>query len=100
MQLWQIYLCTIAALSFFTVLLFWIDKRRSKKEGRTRIPEMVLLTLTGFGGGIGALIGMYGLRHKTQFSTKYHFSITVWLAVMLQFTVAILFLIKEGGLLP
>lgn len=100
MPLWQIYLCVIAVCSTATLVLFGIDKHRSKKEGKIRIPEIVLLTLTGFGGSIGALIGMYGMRHKTFFKRKFYFALTVWLAAMLQFTVAILFLVQEGGLLP
>ncbi|MBQ8475147.1 MAG: DUF1294 domain-containing protein [Clostridia bacterium] len=75
-------------MSLLAFLSFAIDKRLSKKEGRARIPEIVLLSMADFGGGLGALGGMYLFRHKTIFKTKYHFILSVWLAAVIQIALA------------
>ena len=46
-------------------LIMWVDKQKAKK-GRWRIPEKTLFIITALGGGIGTIVGMYTLRHKTQ----------------------------------
>ena len=43
----------------------YIDKQKAKK-GKWRIPEKTLFIITGLGGGIGTIAGMYVFRHKTQ----------------------------------
>ena len=43
----------------------WLDKRKAEK-GKWRIPEKTLFIITGLGGGIGTIAGMYTFRHKTQ----------------------------------
>ena len=57
-----LYLLIINALAF---LLMLADKRKAEKN-LWRIPESTLLTAAAFGGSIGALLGMYRLRHKTR----------------------------------
>lgn len=57
-----IYLLIVNALGF---LLMLIDKRRAQKN-RWRIPEATLMTVAALGGSVGALIGMYTVRHKTR----------------------------------
>ena len=52
-------------LNFISFLLFGYDKFQAKLGG-WRIPERVLLGLSLFGGGIGALAGMLAFRHKTR----------------------------------
>ena len=52
-------------LNFISFLLFGYDKFQAKRGG-WRIPERVLLGLSLFGGGIGALSGMLVFRHKTR----------------------------------
>ena len=52
-------------LNILTFLLFGYDKLQAK-QGGWRIPERVLLGLSLFGGGIGALAGMKVFRHKTR----------------------------------
>ncbi len=52
-------------LNFISFLLFGYDKFQAKRGG-WRIPERVLLGLSLFGGGIGALAGMQVFRHKTR----------------------------------
>lgn len=46
-------------------LIMWVDKQKAKKW-RWRIPEKTLFIITALGGGIGTIVGMYTLRHKTQ----------------------------------
>lgn len=79
-----VYACILGTVSLVTMAAFAIDKRNSASEQRGRIPEIVLLTLIGMGGAVGGLAGMYLLRHKTNFVTKFHFAITVWLALACQ----------------
>ena len=57
-----IYFIIINIIGFF---IMWLDKRKAKK-GAWRIPEKTLFIITGLGGGIGTIAGMYTFRHKTQ----------------------------------
>lgn len=57
-----IYLLIINAAAF---LLMLVDKLRAKKN-LWRIPEKTLLSTALFGGSLGALLGMYTVRHKTR----------------------------------
>jgi uncharacterized membrane protein YsdA (DUF1294 family) len=79
-----LYLALLVIMSLISLICFAVDKKNSSKEGRDRMPEIVLLTLTTFGGSIGAFIGMYVLRHKTNPVTKFHFAITTWLSLAVQ----------------
>lgn len=55
----------IVAINLFGFFIMWLDKRKAKK-GAWRIPEKTLFIITGLGGGIGTIAGMYTFRHKTQ----------------------------------
>ena len=57
-----IYFLIINLIGF---LVMYIDKQKAKK-GKWRIPEKTLFIITGLGGGIGTIAGMYTFRHKTQ----------------------------------
>ena len=57
-----IYLIVINILTF---LIFGIDKWKARR-GKWRIPEGTLIWMSILGGSIGALVGMYLFRHKTQ----------------------------------
>ena len=57
-----LYLIGINVLTF---LLYGIDKWKARR-GKWRIPEDTLIWLAIAGGSIGALLGMYLFRHKTQ----------------------------------
>lgn len=57
-----LYLLLINALAFALMLA---DKHKARKK-RWRIPERTLMLSALFGGSIGALAGMYLLRHKTR----------------------------------
>ncbi len=88
-----IYLIILAVVSVVTLLLFAIDKKNSANEANARIPEIVLLSLMTFGGALGGLVGMYVLRHKSNFVTKFHFAITVWASLIVQAVLAVLFIL-------
>ena len=62
MKLILFWLIVINLLSFF---LFGRDKTLAKKRKR-RIPERILWTVSLFGGGTGAFLGMHIFRHKTK----------------------------------
>ncbi len=61
-ELLLLYLLIINAISF---LLMLVDKYKARKN-LWRIPEATLITSALLGGSIGALIGMYTVRHKTK----------------------------------
>lgn len=62
MKLFLLYLLLINALAFALMLA---DKQKARRN-RWRIPERNLILSAAFGGSIGALAGMYLLRHKTR----------------------------------
>lgn len=76
---WLIYYELIVNLLAF--VLFGVDKYKAKR-GQWRISEWRLMLLSFFGGGAGALCGMYVWRHKTQHKL---FVIGVPLLVILHF---------------
>ncbi|MEC3877441.1 DUF1294 domain-containing protein [Chryseobacterium salviniae] len=73
----------IAIISIITFIIFGIDKRKAVKHQR-RISENTLLTVTFFGGTIGALLAMLIFRHKiSKRSFLLKFSGIVVIQVML-----------------
>ena len=55
----------IIIINVFTFFLFGFDKARAKNKG-FRVPEIVLVLLSLFFGGVGALLGMVVFNHKTS----------------------------------
>ena len=78
MKLLLVYLLIINAAGFTLMLA---DKWKAKKN-RWRIPEATLMSAAALGGSIGALAGMYLVRHKTQ-HLKFTLGIPVILAVQI-----------------
>lgn len=74
MKLLLVYLLIINAAAFALMLA---DKWKAKKN-RWRIPEATLMGTAALGGSIGALAGMYLVRHKTQ-----HLKFTLGIPVIL-----------------
>lgn len=74
-----------------TFLLYFIDKRLSKKHKR-RIKEITLLICAFIMGGVGAILGMWIFHHKTK---HLKFLIFVPLAVILNVLV-IFYLLKTA----
>lgn len=82
-----IYFIAINLIGFF---IMWLDKKKAIK-GTWRIPEKTLFIITGLGGGIGTIAGMYTFRHKTQ---KLGFVIGFPFITILEIVTVIYFLIK------
>ena len=80
MKFFLIYLAIINAAAF---LLMIIDKMKARR-GLWRISEATLIGSAVLGGSIGALIGMYLVRHKTQ-----HPKFTIGVPVILVLQVVI-----------
>lgn len=78
MKLLLVYLLIINAAAFVLMLA---DKWKAKKN-RWRIPEATLMGVAALGGSIGALAGMYLVRHKTQ-HPKFTLGIPLILAVQM-----------------
>jgi len=84
---WNIYPMWLVAATVVTFFLYRYDKGRAQLQGATRVPEVVLLTLTWAGGVIGAAAGMYmPPRHKTQ---RIVFVVTLILAAILHVVILI-----------
>lgn len=66
-------------LNIFTFFLYAADKQKSAKSNR-RISEGILIFFTLICGGIGALLGMCFLRHKTK-SGKFRFAVAIGLII-------------------
>ena len=80
------YLLLINAIAF---LLMLADKYKARKN-LWRIPESTLLTAAALGGSIGALAGMYTVRHKTR-----HLKFTLGIpAILIAQTAVILWLLQ------
>ena len=68
-------------VNVFTFFLYALDKAKAKKGAR-RISEKVLIFFTIAFGGIGALLGMCFLRHKTR-KGKFRVAVVVGLLIAL-----------------
>lgn len=73
-----VYLLIINAAGF---LLMLVDKYKARKN-LWRIPEATLLGVAAIGGSVGALLGMYAVRHKTR-HLKFTLGIPVLLALQI-----------------
>lgn len=90
MKILIIYLLVINLVAF---TLYGIDKGKAKRH-RWRIPEATLIGIGAVGGSIGALLGMYSFRHKTQ---HWKFKIGIPVLLIAQIVLAII-LIRQGYL--
>lgn len=86
-ELILLYLLIINAISF---LLMLVDKYKARKN-LWRIPEATLITSALLGGSIGALIGMYTVRHKTK---HLKFTLGIPLILIAQIALGIFLLLK------
>ena len=74
MQVLYIYRLIVNAIA---IILMHVDKYKAKKN-LWRIPEATLMGFAAAGGSIGALAGMYLVRHKTK-----HLKFTVGIPIFL-----------------
>ena len=59
------FYAALAVMNVITFIAYAADKAKAKR-GAWRTPEAVLITLSFLFGSVGALLGMYLLRHKTK----------------------------------
>ena len=76
-------------VNVITFLAFAIDKINAVK-GKRRIKILTLLGLAFVGGSLGALLGMYTLRHKTKVN---YFTVGIPLIIVVQ--VAVVFVVMN-----
>lgn len=86
---WRILAGVPVAVSFFTWLAYWSDKRRAE-AGEWRIPEATLHLGELLGGWPGAFLAQRQFRHKTA---KVSYQIVFWLTVLVHQFVAVDFLL-------
>ena len=85
MKILLVYLLTVNAAAFILML---VDKFKARRN-LWRIPEATLMVSAAIGGSIGALLGMYTVRHKTQ-HPKFTIGIPVILALQVVAAVVLL----------
>lgn len=87
-----IILLYILIINLLGLVLYALDKAKSKRKGSRRIPERVLLWVARLGGGLGCWLGMMLFRHKTK---HIHFKILVPLWTIL-WVVALVLMVRLG----
>ncbi|MDD3198565.1 MAG: DUF1294 domain-containing protein [Eubacteriales bacterium] len=84
-QIITLIICGTLVIWNITVFLtYYSDKRRSIRR-QWRIPEATLIIMAFAGGGVGAICGMYLIRHKTK---HFKFRLLVPLALISQIAAA------------
>ena len=86
MQYWELITVGIFVWNFVVFLVYAADKQRVRRK-QWRVAESVLLTLAFAGGGLGALLGMVLMRHKTR---HVKFRILIPVALVLQAILALI----------
>ena len=77
---YKILIVYLAIINFITFAAFAIDKIHAI-EGKSRIRILTLLGLAFMGGSVGALLGIYILRHKTKVD---YFTVGIPLIMVMQ----------------
>lgn len=85
----KILMIYLGIINVITFLAFAIDKINAVK-GKRRIRIVTLLGLSFIGGSLGALLGMYTLRHKTKVN---YFTVGIPLIMLVQ--VAVIFVVMN-----
>ena len=86
-----LYLLYVSIMSFITMVVYGVDKRKAVKE-QSRVPEKGLFVLGFFGGSIGGIVGMIVFSHKTK---HIYFWILNILFLLLQIAIFIGILLLE-----
>lgn len=88
----KILMIYLGIINVITFLAFAIDKLHAVK-GKRRIRIITLLGLAFVGGSLGALLGMYTLRHKTKVN---YFTVGIPLIMIMQ-AVMVFFVMNIRG---
>lgn len=65
MNILTLVLLFMLIMSVITFVFYFADKQKAKKNA-WRIRESTLILLSFLGGSVGAMLGMFLLRHKTK----------------------------------
>jgi uncharacterized membrane protein YsdA (DUF1294 family) len=84
----------LIAINIAAFLLYCYDKLISCHEEATRIPNLLLLGLAAVGGSVGALVGIYCVRHKIRDG---YFLLRFWLILLAQATLVYCRFFDEAG---
>ena len=88
----KILMIYMGIINVITFLAFAIDKINAVK-GKRRIKILTLLGLAFVGGSLGALLGMYTLRHKTKVN---YFTVGIPLIIVVQVAVVLVAMNLDG----
>ncbi len=80
-----VFLLVMSAVTYFT---YAADKRKAKAK-KWRIKEHTLLCMSFFGGALGGIFAMYGLRHKNR---KWYFNAVNFGGLILHIVILIILL--------
>ena len=79
-------------INLLGLVLFAVDKAKSKHKGSRRIPERTLLWVARLGGGLGCWLGMMLFRHKTK-HTRFMVLVPLWTVV---WAIGMVLLVRYG----
>ena len=65
MKYMEVLIVYLIFINIISLVAYAMDKHKAKKK-KWRIPERNLLLVALLGGYVGALIGVFGLRHKSR----------------------------------
>lgn len=90
---------TIAVLAFVLVMnlisfILMAKDKKAARKGAWRVPEKTLFLVTACFGGLGGVLGMQLLRHKTK-----HWYFQLFFPLMLIVQIALLILAFTKGIL-
>lgn len=88
----KILMIYMGIINVITFLAFAIDKINAVK-GKRRIRIVTLLGLSFIGGSLGALLGIYSLRHKTKVN---YFTVGIPLIIVVQVAVVFVAMNLDG----
>ena len=81
-------LITYGVMSLVSLTLYSIDKINSILR-KNRIPEIILIIVSAFGGILGTILGMVFLNHKSNMSHKWYFLCTILTSFLVQLFILI-----------
>ena len=88
----QLFLLYLLLINLLGLVLYGVDKAKSKRKGSRRIPERVLLWVARLGGGLGCWLGMMLFRHKTK-HVRFKVLVPLWTVL---WAVAVVLLVRLG----